>query len=179
MRRIFLGVVVALGVLSVAHAADVRVDGMTSKPPANWVEEKPANKFRMAQFRVPKAKGDKDDGEIVLFKGLGGGVPNNVKRWKEQFIAPTGKTIDDVSKVEKITIGGNEATQLTIEGTFLYSSAPFAPGAKKEKRPDYKMIAIYYDGKDEEPYQIKFTGPAKTVDENAKAFDAWIKGFKK
>jgi hypothetical protein len=178
MRRFFLGVVVALGVLSVARA-DIKVDGMTSKAPTGWVEESPSNRMRMGQYRVPKVKGDKDDGEVVIFKDLGGGVPANVKRWKEQFLPPTGKTIDDVTKVEKIKIGGNEATQVTIEGTFLYSPAPFAAPAKKERRPDYKMIAIYYDGKDEKPYQIKFTGPAKTVDANAKAFETWIKGFMK
>ena len=177
MRRLFLGVVVALGVLSVARA-DISLDGMTSKAPANWIEERPSNTMRLGQYRVPKAKGDKEDGELVIFKGLGGSVEANVKRWKGQFIPPAGKTIDDVAKVEKIKIAGDDATQLTVSGTYLYNPQPFNPKSKTEKRPDYKMIAIFYNGP-KDVYQIKFTGPAKTVDENTKAFEAWIKGFKK
>ena len=39
------------------------------------------------------------------------------------------------------------------------------------------MLAIYYDGADN-PYQIKLTGPAKTVEAYKKGFDDWVKNFK-
>jgi hypothetical protein len=40
------------------------------------------------------------------------------------------------------------------------------------------MLAVQFEGPDN-PYHIKLTGPAKTVDEAKKGFDEWLKGFKK
>jgi len=155
---------------------EVQLDEFKSTTPAEWKEEEPANKMRYAQFRLPKAAKDKKDGEVVIFKGLGGGADANVKRWKDQFQAPEGKTIDDVAKVTKIKIGSLEGTMLDVAGTYLFKAQPFNPEAKTERLPDYRMVAIYFAGKD--PYQIRMTGPAKTVEQYKKGFDEWIKGFK-
>ena len=38
------------------------------------------------------------------------------------------------------------------------------------------MVAIYFEGND--PYQIRLTGPAATVEHYKKGFDEWVKGFK-
>jgi hypothetical protein len=155
----------------------VVIEGLRSQAPAEWKSEEPSNKMRFAQFRLPKVKDDKQDAELVIFKGLGGGAKANVQRWKDQFVPPEGKTIDDVAKVEEIKIGGNDAAQLDVSGTFLYKDPAAGPSAKTERRPEYRMIAIYLDGKND-PYQIKLTGPAKTVEHYKKGFDEWIKGFK-
>src|SRR4051812_41425 len=107
MRRAAL--LTALLVAAAAGAEDkkgtvVEVDGMRSAAPAAWKEEPPANRMRYAQFKIPGPGGD---GELVIFKGLGGGAKSNVDRWKKQFTPPTGKTIDDVSKVEEMKVGGD------------------------------------------------------------------------
>jgi hypothetical protein len=156
----------------------VKLDDVSSRTPASWKEETPSNKMRFAQFKLPRAKDDKEDAELIIFRGLGGGANANVERWKKQFVPPAGKKIDDVAKAEKVKIGDRTATLLDVSGTYLYNPAPFNPRAKAEKRPGYRMIAIYYDGPDE-IYQIKLTGPAATVEANKKGFDEWIKGFKK
>jgi hypothetical protein len=39
------------------------------------------------------------------------------------------------------------------------------------------MLAIYFDGP-KDLYQIKLTGPAKTVEAYKKGFDEWLKNFK-
>ena len=39
-------------------------------------------------------------------------------------------------------------------------------------------MAVQFEGPSD-VYHIKFTGPAKTVAEQKKAFDEWLKGFKK
>src|SRR6058998_1092831 len=75
----------------------VDLDGLKATAPADWKQEKPKSRFRYAQFRVPRADGDDADAELVIFKGLGGTVKQNVDRWKGSFIPPEGKTIDDVS----------------------------------------------------------------------------------
>ncbi len=156
----------------------VTLDGMTSTTPAAWVSEEPANRMRFAQFRLPRAKGDKEDAELIIFKGLGGSANANIDRWKKQFSPPKGKTMADVAKVTKIKIGGEEATLLDVSGTYKYNPAPFNPRSKTEDRPNYRMLAIHFEGP-KEVYHIKLTGPAKTIEQHKKGFDEWLKGFKK
>jgi hypothetical protein len=161
--------------VATACAADkesvVEIDGLKSKAPADWKEEPPANRMRYAQFKV-------GDAELVIFKGLGGGAKQNITRWKGQFEPPEGKTIDDVAKVEEFKFGGaSPAAYLDISGTYKFKNPPFDPNAKEERKPNYRMLAIYIDGKND-VFQIKLTGPAKTVDAQKKAFDEWVKAFK-
>lgn len=153
----------------------IALDGLKSRTPAEWKEEKPANKLRFAQFRLPKKGEDKDDAQLLIFKGLGGDVQANVKRWKEQFIPPEGKTIEDVAKVEEIKIGGHPATLVDIQGTYLFKTRPI--DTKSVKKPNYRMVAIHFEGP-KEIYHLKLTGPAKTVEAYKKGFDEWLKNFK-
>src|SRR5262245_59106621 len=51
---------------------EITLDGLKSRAPSAWKMEKPGNKFRAYQFRVPKADGDKEDAELVIFY-FGGG----------------------------------------------------------------------------------------------------------
>lgn len=155
----------------------VDLDGLKSTTPGDWKEEAPANRMRYMQFGLPKKGGDKEDAELVLFKGLGGGSKNNVERWKGMFIPPEGKKIDDVAKVKEIKIGGRPAVYVDIQGTYKVKLQPFNPRSKVVKKPNYRMLAIYFDGADN-PYQIKLTGPAKTVEAYKKGFDEWVKNFK-
>src|SRR2546423_5604132 len=85
----------------------VELGGLTSKTPAGWEMQKPSNKFRIYQMNVPKVEGDKEDAELVVFffgAGGGGGTQDNLNRWKGMFIPPEGKSIDEVSKVEKFKL---------------------------------------------------------------------------
>src|SRR5262245_11407076 len=116
MRRASTLVLVALAAAGL-RAADnkgtvVDLDGLKSAAPSN--------QMRLAQFKLPRAKDDSYDAELVIFKALGGSAADNVTRWKGQFTAPEGKTVDDVSKVTEMKIAGREATQLDIHGTYLY-----------------------------------------------------------
>jgi hypothetical protein len=152
----------------------VELDGLKATVPADWKKEKPKSSFRYAQFRVPRAEGDEEDAELVIFKGLGGTVKANVDRWKGQFIPPEGKTINDVSTLQKMKVGGFPATYLDIHGTYLDS----VPGSTKvTKRPGYRLLALQVDG-DKNPYHIKLIGPAKTIAKHKKDFDKWLEAFK-
>ena len=113
-----------------AKGTKVTIDGMTSTTPATWKEETPSNRMRFAQFKLPKIKGDKDDAELVIFKGLGGSAKANIQRWKQQFVAPKGKTADDISKESEIKIGGKTANMVEVHGGFNYNPAPFNPRLK-------------------------------------------------
>jgi hypothetical protein len=157
--------------------AVVDLDGLKSTTPGDWKEEAPSNRMRYMQFRLPKKGDDKEDAELIIFKGLGGGSKANIDRWKGMFIPPEGKTIEDVSKVVEIKIGDRPAAYLDIQGTYEFSAQPFNPQSKKERKPNYRMLAIYFDGPDN-PYQIKLTGPAKTVEAYKKGFEEWVKSCK-
>ena len=155
----------------------VDLDGLKSQAPADWKEEEPSNRMRYLQFRLPKKGDDKDNAELIVFKGLGGDAQANVKRWKDQFVPPEGKTIDEAAKVEEIKIGGHPATYLDMRGSYLFKFPPFDPNAKVQKKPDYRMLAIHFEGP-KDVYHIKLTGPAKTVEAYKKGFDDWLKNFK-
>jgi hypothetical protein len=188
MKRAWGVLLLGLGVMAWNTAARgeegkgtvVELDGLKSRAPANWKAEEPSNRMRAYQFRIPAAKGDKDDGELVIFHfgaGGGGSAEDNVKRWKGMFLPPEGKKIDDVAKVEKTKVGSVPVTYLDVQGTYLHKERPFDPNAKTDQRPDYRMLGIVFES-EKGPYFIRFVGPAKTVSENKKGFDDWLKNFK-
>ena len=72
------------------------IDGLKGEVPADWIVEKPANRLRYLQFRLPKVEGDAVDAELIVTKAIGGSPEANVKRWKDQFMPPQGKTADDL-----------------------------------------------------------------------------------
>lgn len=146
------------------------IDGLKAPIPADWVVEKPANRLRYLQFRLPKAEGDAVDAELVVTKAIGGSPEANLKRWQEQFIPPQGK-------VTEFKMGKGKAWYLDIAGVYLYKAAPFDPNSKVEKRENQRMLGIHYEGVDD-PYHFKLVGPAKTVEKHKKGFDDWIKALK-
>jgi len=157
---------------------EVSLDGLKSTTPGDWKEEAPANRMRFMQFRLPKKGDDKEDAELIIFKGLGGGSKANIERWKKQFVPPKGKSIDDVAEVKEMKLGDRPASFLDVQGTYLFNPQPFNPRSKAEEKPHYRMLALYFVGPKDEPYQIKLTGPAKTVEAYKKGFDEWLKNFK-
>jgi hypothetical protein len=181
MRRAATLALLALSATGLRAADDkgvvVDLDGLKSAAPAAWKEEAPSNQMRLAQFKLPKAGDDSYDVELVIFKSLGGSAADNVARWKGQFTPPEGKTVDDVSKVTEIKIGGRDATQLDIQGTYLFKKRPFDPNEKGEKRADYRLVGVQFNGPDN-VYHIRLLGPAKTVEHYKKGFDEWLKNFK-
>jgi hypothetical protein len=180
-RALLLAGLLLAGLAWVATAGEkgkgtkVSLGNISSTTPADWVEGKADGRIRISTFRLPKSEGDREVTEVAIFRS-GGSAKDNVNRWKKQFTPPKGKKADDVAKVSEIKVGGQEATMLEISGT--YSAPPFDPTYKGRKLEGFKMVGIQLDVGDN-TYQIKLIGPAKTVEKNRKAFDEWIKGFKK
>jgi hypothetical protein len=180
-RMLGLGLIaMALCSASGATAGDkgtvVEIDGLKSKAPADWKQEKATKPFRVLQFKLPKVDGDPSEAELVvsyLEKGGGGGVDANLDRWKKKFITADGKPVDN-AKVDKFKVGAVAVTYLDISGTFKDG----APGAAKfEKRPDYRMFGVIFESPNG-PYFITLTGPARTLEQQKKGFDEWLKNFK-
>jgi hypothetical protein len=160
--------------------AEVKLGNLNSKAPASWKQEKTSNRMRAYQFRVPGPEGGKEDAQLVIFyfgQGGAGTAADNVKRWKGMFEPPTGKTIDDVAHVKELKVGGKAATYADIEGTYLEKFPPFDPNAKVTRKPNYRRLGLILPTEDG-PYFITLTGPARTVAQNQKGFDEWLKAFK-
>lgn len=176
-------VVLGLGMLALSARGEdkkgtvVDFDGLQSRAPAEWKEEAPSNQMRFVQFRLPRAKDDKADAELIIFRGLGGSAKDNLNRWKGQFEAPEGKKIDDVAKVTEFKVGEVPVWYLDVSGTYLDKFPPFAPNAKTVRKPDYRMLAVHFEGK-KNVYHIKLVGPAQTVAQYQKGFEEWVKAFK-
>jgi len=149
------------------------MDGLTSTIPANWIKETPTSKLRFAQFRLPKAPGDAEDAELVVFKGFGGSAKENIARWKGQFLPPAG----DEAKVEEFKVAGCTVHYVDVSGTYL-DGPPMLPAAKKRKKAGFRMLAVQFEAPDNN-YHLTLRGPAKTIEAHKKDFDAWLKGFKK
>jgi hypothetical protein len=156
----------------------VKLDGLTSVTPADWKEEQPParyKKMRYKQFRLPRAEGDKKNATVVINffgKGSGGGVAENVKRWKGMFTPPPKKTLKDVITEDKFMVGKVQVTTLEAYGT--YKSPPFEGG---KRFPNYRMVKVYFASPNG-PYFVTLLGPDKTVEKYKKGFIRWLKGFK-
>jgi hypothetical protein len=161
----------------------VDLGGLKSTAPASWksqeINKKIFGNFRIYQFALPKAEGDKEDAELVVsyLAGGGGGTEANIKRWKDGMAAPAGKNIDDVTKVTEFKVGDVPITYVEISGTYLYKFPPASPNAKVTPKENFRFIGVVFDSKDG-PFFIKLAGPARTVEQCKKGFDEWIKAFK-
>ena len=144
--------------------------------PASWKAEKPRNFLRFAEFRLPRAESDPADADLSLFRNISGSTEQNVARWKGQFLPPRGKSIDDVSKVTKLKVAGRDVVYFKVAGTYL-DGPPMLAASKKKKRPDYRMIAVQFDGP-KNVWHLKLIGPARTVAKHKSEFDDWLKSFK-
>ena len=152
----------------------VTLGELTSTTPADWKSMPVSSKLRLHTFAV----GDADLAIFFFGEGSGGDVKSNLKRWKDMFQAPEGKTIDDIAKVETFKVGDKaEVTYLDVTGTFLSKNPPFDPNAKLERKTNYRRFGVIFATKGG-PYFITMTGPAKTLDQHKKGFDEWLKNFK-
>src|ERR1700722_18961819 len=130
--RLFLAATLTATLAALAPAQDkkgtsVELAGLKSVTPADWKEEPlPPKSMRMMQFKLPKADGDPEDGELALFALRGGGaVQANLERQEKKFEIPAGKKAEDAIKTSKTKIGTSEAVYQDIQGTFLKKFPPF------------------------------------------------------
>jgi hypothetical protein len=153
----------------------VKLDKVSSTTPADWKAEKPANRLRSHQFRLPGAK-DAADAEISILPDLTKSVEENFARYKEMFVPPEGMTVDDFAKTAELTVGKAKVHVLDITGAWNYKERPFDPKSKQELRPNSRVISVIFTTADGN-YLIRLAGPEPTVASHARAFYTWIKAF--
>jgi hypothetical protein len=143
---------------SAAEPAAAAPEDLKFTTPADWIAEKPSSSMRKAQYRLPKAAGDAEDAELIVFYfgGSGGGVQANIDRWIGQFSKPDGSPVTD-AKTGKKTIHGIPVTTVDVSGTYVGGM-----GSDTKTQNNYRMLGAVAESTSG-PWFFKLTGPAKTV----------------
>ena len=166
MIAMFMSILIALAL----GASPAQTGTLTFTKPAAWKDRAPASSMRVAEFVVPKAPGDSEDGEVIVyyFGGGGGRVEANLQRWTSQFKSTKGPVRTTA------TVNGLKLTSLDVSGTYV---ADMRPGASEHyNKPGFRMRATVVETP-KGPYFIKLTGPAKAVASAGAAFDQFLKSL--
>lgn len=135
-------------------------------PPA-WTKVESPSRMRKATYRVPRAPGDSDDGELSVTQA-GGSIDQNLQRWAGQF----GHTLEDVKRDHR-TASGLPVTVVQIVGPYTGMAMPgaSAPGTK----PGYALLGAIVETAP--PTFFKLTGPEKTVMAAQPDFEKLVASF--
>ncbi|HEX9620205.1 MAG TPA: hypothetical protein VF989_08730 [Polyangiaceae bacterium] len=131
---------------------------ITWEDPADWQRPPPKNAMRKANYVVPRAPGDSEDGELVVFyfgPSEGGDLEANVQRWTKQFsdIEP-----EDVKRADRTANGLRQHTVEIESGT--YSSG--MPGGQQTPMQGYALLGAIVQAPSGN-YFFKLTAPEKTA----------------
>lgn len=146
--------------------------GIKLTVPEDW-KQKEGSVFRLAQFDVPAAEGDKEAAELVVFhfgQSGGGGVSANIDRWTKQFDADGRKLkiFEGESKQGKYTL-------VELTGTWNKPIGPPIQG-KTAKAPGSRVLNAILHTEKGGDFFIRLSGLEKTVADNAKTFRASFGG---
>lgn len=131
--------------------------------------------MRVAEFVVPRAQGDAEDAEVIIFYfgGGGGSVDANIERWIGQFQQSGGAPAKAGARAS-FNVGSLKVTTVDVSGTYV---AEVRPGAgERLNKPGYRMRAAVVETP-RGPYFVKFTGPQNTVSQGLPTFDAFLKSL--
>jgi len=160
-----------------AIAATPTLAGITYAPPTTWKVVPTSSTMRVAQFALPRAAGDAQDAELVIyyFGGSGGTVDANLQRWLGQMQQPDGRPSSAVAKNSKRTLNGLAATIVDVSGTYV---AELTPGSKeRHNSPNFRLRAVVIETSNG-PYFLKLTGPSATVAAHDKSFEQFLNSIK-
>lgn len=141
--------------------------------PAGWQTRPAASSMRVAEFVIPHAQGDTEDGELIVYYfGTGAGtIDANIDRWISQVQQPDGSPTKDKATRTSQTVNGLHLTLVSAEGTYV---AEMRPGStERHNKPGFRLRAAVVETP-RGPYYIKMTGPAKTIGAADAAFTAFV-----
>lgn len=147
--------------------------GLRFAVPKQWTRVPAPSDMRAAQYKVPHAGTDTDDGELVLFyfgRGKGGGTQENLDRWYAQFTRPDGKPVADAAVLTIRKVNSLKITEVDVAGTYAGMTGM---GQKSEPKPGSRMLAAIVEG-EVGPWFFKLIGPDATVAAAKSDFDALL-----
>jgi hypothetical protein len=162
-----------IGILTAVLAAWFAVAGLTYTAPTGWTVVPTSSSMRVAQFTLPRAAGDTETAEMIVyyFGGSGGSVEANIDRWIGQMQQPDGRSSKAAAKRESRMVKGLSVSLVDVSGTYVAETAPGS--ATRHNSPNFRLRAgVIQTPKG--PYFIKLTGPAKTVAAQSQAFEGFV-----
>lgn len=141
-------------------------------PPEGWVVQPASSAMRKAQFALPKAAGDAEDGDMILFyfgAGQGGSVTDNLARWRGMFTDAEGKPVPAEAVVsETFQANGLSVTTLDVAGRYAPAAMPGVPQPAGPK-DNYRMLAAVVDTP-AGPWFFRGVGPSGTMGAHRERF---------
>lgn len=148
------------------------VAGVQWSVPKRWSEEG-ARQMRAATYSIPAAEGDPEPAECAVFyfgSSQGGSVDANIDRWVSQF-----ETGNPPAKSDR-EVNGMKVTLVQIAGAYLSPAGPMMQS--QGKKDNFRLLGAIVEGPQGSVF-FKLTGPAKTVGECEKEFDAMVGSLSK
>ena len=141
--------------------------------PAAWSARAASSSMRVAEFVIPRANGDAEDGELIVYYfGTGAGTADaNIDRWIGQMQQPDGSSTKEKARRSTQTVNGLIVTEVDVSGTYVAETRP--GGAEHFNKPGFRLRAAVVEtprGR----YYIKMTGPARTIGAADAAFAAFV-----
>ena len=164
---------IILGSPALADSIRTEAAGLRFRVPKEWTRVPATSEMRAAQYRIPRAPGDSEDGELVLFffgKGKGGSVEDNLERWYGQFEQPDHRPSREAAQVTKKMVNALQVTVVDLRGAY----APVMPsGRTLEHKAGSRLLAAIVEAPDG-PWFFKVTGPAATIDRAKGGFEELV-----
>ena len=170
-------ILVLTAVLTPLSAAGQAEGSLEFDPPDGWIEGVPGGPMRVAEFTLPKARGDAEDASLVIFYfgGEGGGIDANLERWINQMEQPDGRPSQEAAISTTFEANGLPVTVLDVPGTYV---APVRPGSgMRYNKPSFRLKAAVVETA-AGPYFFKLTGPAETVARWDDSFISFLSGVR-
>jgi hypothetical protein len=147
------------------------------KAPEGWLTETPSSTMRVAQYKLPKAEGDSEDGSAVLYyfgATQGGSSQANIDRWISQMQQADNSPSKDKAKTETMTVNGLQVNSVNVAGTY---TAEMAPGSGSfHNNANYRLLAAVIETP-KGNYFLKLVGPAKAVARWEQSYKDYLKSF--
>lgn len=145
--------------------------------PPGWIEEERSSAMRVAQYKLPRAEGDTENGSVVLYyfgPGQGGSTAANIERWVSQMKQADGGSSKAAAKEDRFEVNGLKVATVDVAGTYVAETTPGS--GTFENKPGYRLQAAVVETPNG-PYFLKLVGPEKTVARWNESFLAFLKSF--
>lgn len=145
-------------------AAPAKPPAVNYRTPAGWKEQSDSRPFVVASFQI--AEGDRlAEVSITPLRGDGGGLLENVNRWREQIGLARMDEAQLRKDVREIEMAGAKAKYVDLLG-------PEAAG-----RPRQRILGVVAP-RGEQTWFVKMWGPADLVAKQKTAFEEFVRSLK-
>jgi hypothetical protein len=160
-----------------SSASTIASGDLHFKAPDGWLAEQPSSRMRAAQYKLPKAEGDREDASLVLYyfgPTQGGPAEANIDRWISQIQQADGSASKDKAKTETITVNGLKVTTVDVSGTY---TAEMTPGTGNQRNDaSYRLRGAVIETP-KGNYFLKLVGPVKTMGRWEQSVTDFMKSF--